>query len=99
MNKRIKQLIKEGKTNFQIINIILKEFKKKRSQPIIDKITDIRGNRSMKDLPICYICNKKISTPKQVLAIGKGLYRHKTGKCLEVVYTKKLKIKSNKIID
>ena len=88
MNKRIKQLIKEGKTTFQIVNIILREFKKKRSQPIIDIITDIKGNRPIKDLPICYVCSKKILTPKQIQPVGKGLYRHKTGKCYDATVEK-----------
>jgi len=85
MKKRIKQLIKENKTNFQIINIILREFKKKRAQPIIDLITDIRGNITRKELPICYVCGKKILSYKKVLAIGGGLYRHKTRICEDKV--------------
>lgn len=97
MNKRIKQLIKEGVTNFRIVNIILREFKKKRSQPILDKVIDIRANKSEKDLLSCYVCKRKITSPNQVLSIGKGLHRHKTGVCMEEVGRRSLKPKKNKI--
>lgn len=92
MKNYIKKLILENYTQFQIVRMTMKKYKRKRRNPIIDLYFKIKTElkTGKKIIYECYICNKEIQPGKE-LAIGKGMYRHKGGQCEQEVYNQGMK--------
>lgn len=92
MKNYIKKLILKNYTQFQIIQETMKKYKLKRRNPVIDLYLQVKKELLIGEEIVykCYICKKEIKPGKQ-LAIGKGMYRHKGGKCEEKVYQQAIK--------